>query len=85
MNKDAIRMPIEILLVADEEGRLIPLEEQLTEVAPFQFIIDCAATVQEAGGLMAGKPYDIILLDLSAPDGSGQGMYRMDRHRGVHV
>lgn len=71
MSRENIRMPIEILLVADEEGQLIPLEEQLTEVAPFQFIIDCARSLGDAAPMLSEKGYDLVLLDLSAPDGSG--------------
>lgn len=75
MTDDSIRMPIEILLVADEENQHIPLEEQLTEVAPFQFIIELAPSVDQAGKQMARKAIDLILLDLNAPDGNAMGMF----------
>ncbi|MBD3241530.1 MAG: diguanylate cyclase, partial [Chitinivibrionales bacterium] len=48
---------------------------QLTEVAPFQFIIEVAPTIEQAGKLAVEKGVDLILLDLSAPDGNGMSLF----------
>jgi two-component system cell cycle response regulator len=72
-----IRMPIEILLVVGEEGALVPLEEQLTEVAPFQFIIENARDRNQALDMMQRKVYDLVLLDLGSAEGGGMDTFRM--------
>jgi len=71
MSDDSIRMPIEILLITVEEAPVLPLEEQLTEVAPFQFIIDCARSVDEVASRLEKDEYDLILLDLVTDEGKG--------------
>ncbi len=76
MNDDSIRMPIEIILIAEDEGALLPLEEQLTEVAPFQFVIDHAQGVSKACEMLRDKAYDLALLDLASSDGTGLQTFR---------
>jgi diguanylate cyclase (GGDEF)-like protein len=73
-------MPIEILLVVDDEASMRPLEDQLTEVAPFQFIIEFASDITEATQRLASKQFDVVLLDLTSGDG-GVGLFRALKER----
>lgn len=57
------------LVVEDESLLNEDLEQQLREEE--QFNVDCAFSFQEAHDLIAGEEYDLILLDLSLPDGDG--------------
>lgn len=57
------------LVVEDEPLLNEDLEQQLRKEE--QFNVDCAFTFQEAQDLIAGEEYDLILLDLSLPDGDG--------------
>lgn len=79
MSEETIRMPIEILLVSEEEPAVASLEEQLTEVAPFQFIIDCARSVDQTRAMLGAKPYDLVLLDLSSAANRGTESLRAIR------
>lgn len=56
------------LIVEDEPLLNEELEEQLLEE---QFSVDSTQTLKEGSELIAGEEYDLILLDLSLPDGDG--------------
>ncbi|MDO5605821.1 MAG: response regulator transcription factor [Paracoccus sp. (in: a-proteobacteria)] len=45
--------------------------------------VDRAATLEDAGYLSDAAPYDLILLDLSLPDGDGRGFLADARRRGL--
>lgn len=64
------------LIVEDEPLLNEELEEQLLEE---QFIVDSTETLQEARNLVAGDEYDLVLLDLSLPDGNGLDLLKMIR------
>lgn len=62
------------LVVEDEPLLNEELEEHLLEE---QFSVDCTETLQEARDLVAGDEYDLVLLDLGLPDGSGLELLKM--------
>lgn len=57
-----------ILLVEDDPSIVRSLSELLRENA---FCVDAASTQREALSLLANAEYDLALLDLTLPDGSG--------------
>jgi len=61
------------LIVEDEPLLLENLEQQLEEE---QFYVDCSQTLEKAQDFIAGEKYDLILLDLSLPDGDGLELLR---------
>lgn len=61
------------LIVEDEPLLLEDLEQQLEEE---QFYVDCSQTLKKARDFIAGDKYDLILLDLSLPDGDGLDLLR---------
>jgi diguanylate cyclase (GGDEF)-like protein len=82
---ESIRMPIEILLVVDDEASVRTLEEQLTEVAPFQFIIEYASNHKEAAERLRSKSFDLILLDVTTDDGTGMEVFRAIKDQAAEV
>lgn len=56
------------LIVEDEPLMTSELEQQLLEE---QFFVDTSATFQSARDYISAEEYDLILLDLSLPDGDG--------------
>ena len=57
-----------ILLVDDDEHFATATAEILQMLG---HTVDCADTVKAASKLLATRPYDLVLLDLMLPDGSG--------------
>lgn len=62
------------LIVEDEPLLHEELEQLLLEE---QFNVDVSETLQEAEDFIAGEEYDLVLLDLSLPDGDGLDILRM--------
>lgn len=50
-----------------------------------QFVSDLATTIEEADALLATSPYDLVLLDLSLPDGDGLDFLRRLRAARIHT
>ena len=44
--------------------------------------VDCAGTLSDARDCLAAAPYDLILLDISLPDGDGRDFLRAERRLG---
>ncbi|MEG0897630.1 MAG: response regulator transcription factor [Ruthenibacterium sp.] len=57
-----------ILLLEDDLSLIDGLSYSLKKQG---FAVDIARTVQEANGLWSAEKYDLLILDLSLPDGSG--------------
>lgn len=62
------------LIVEDEPLLIEDLEQCLLEE---QFYVDTAGSLKQANGLVAGEPYDLILLDLGLPDGDGIDLLKL--------
>lgn len=60
-----------ILLVEDNPGDIRYLQEILLKNSSIVLKMDIAHSLSEAHQLLAGEKYDIVLLDLSLPDGHG--------------
>jgi len=68
-----------ILIVEDERGLIITLRDRLTREG---YAVDTAGTAQDALRLMAERPFDLVLLDLMLPGGSGLDVCSALRARG---
>jgi DNA-binding response OmpR family regulator len=68
------------LLVVEDNGRLAQLMARL--LAENQFTADVVSTVEEAEAALELVTYDLILLDLSLPDGDGRHILRKLRRQG---
>ena len=66
MNKE-----LHILLVEDNPGDAMLIEEILLEKADFHFKINVAETLKAATTKIKSNTFDIILLDLGLPDSDG--------------
>ena len=62
-----------ILLIEDNESIIMGLEYLLTE-EQYTFLV--AKTKKEAQDLLAGRQVDLVLLDVSLPDGNGFDLCR---------
>jgi len=60
-----------ILLVEDNPGDVRLLVERFRETGKNNFSLDHVEMIEQAVRRMAEKNYDLVLLDLSLPDGSG--------------
>jgi signal transduction histidine kinase len=63
--------PVRILLVEDNPGDARLLRETLREAEGFPFEMAHAERLSRAAELLAGRPADVVLLDLSLPDAHG--------------
>jgi len=68
------------LLVVEDNERLAQLMARL--LAENQFTTDVVSTVEEAEAALELVAYDLILLDLSLPDGDGRDILRALRREG---
>jgi len=57
-----------VLLVDDEKSFRDIISEELSHIG---YSLDTTRTLAEARGLLAGKTFDVVLLDLRLPDGNG--------------
>jgi DNA-binding NtrC family response regulator len=57
-----------VLLVDDEQSFRDITSEELSHIG---YSLDTCRTLAEARGLLAGKTFDVVLLDLRLPDGNG--------------
>ena len=71
-----------ILLVEDHENLGAAVEEALERA---RFLADWVRDLDEAETALAGRTYDLILLDLSLPDGDGLEFLRQVRSARVHT
>lgn len=69
------------LIVEDELLLNEELEEQLLDE---QFTVDTAFNFMDARELLSGEIYDIVLLDLTLPDGNGLDLLKMIKKSGHH-
>jgi len=68
--------PLRILLVEDNPGDVRLVQEMLRQESSSRspvdrFELECADCLADALALLAGRSFDVILLDLSLPDGQG--------------
>ena len=68
-----------ILLVEDDAVLREVIRQSLTEAGN---VVDRAATLAEAMHLWAVQPFDVVVLDLNLPDGSGLTALRAARAGG---
>jgi two-component sensor histidine kinase len=71
--------PLHILLVEDDNNDELLLREMLNASGYLHFTLTVAARLSEARAAMAAKEFDIILCDLSLPDGRGLDAVEMLR------
>src|SRR6266404_6513078 len=64
--------PVRILLVEDSPSDAVLLQESLTQNSLGEFKFTHVETLTEAVELLRMTPFDVLLLDLSLPDSSGQ-------------
>ena len=67
------------VLVVDDEAKLVGI--LVRDLSAEGFAVDSAATIAEALELAELYVYDLIVLDLGLPDGSGTGLLRRLRQR----
>ena len=63
--------PNRMLLVEDNPGDARLLREALKDVANYQFDLDHVERLSQALERLRGEAFDVVLLDLSLPDGQG--------------
>lgn len=68
-----------VLMVEDHED-LARLVEEILQAEGWA--VDLAQSLEEAEGLLAAFPYDLVVLDLTLPDGDGMDLLRSLRGRG---
>lgn len=68
-----------LLVVEDDENLRVVLTDNLLERG---YQVETAATVASAQVLLAGAPFDLIVLDLMLPDGDGYSLCRWYRSTG---
>ena len=71
MSTSSPKAPIEILLVEDNDGDARLIEELLGEVPRFDAHVERATRVKGAIEQLRERAFDVVLLDLTLPDGSG--------------
>jgi len=59
---------VKVLIIEDTPKLGAAIREAMRRA---QYVSDLAPTIEEADALLATSPYDLILLDLSLPDGDG--------------
>lgn len=79
------QLPVKLLLVEDNPGDVRFLQEILKESPDVEFEFHHADRLDSALQLLAGDSFDIILLDLSLPDGSGLDTVVRTREAAAHV
>lgn len=68
------------ILVLEDNARLVELiGEGLVGAG---YVVDCALSLEEAEGFLESVDYDLVVLDLSLPDGSGRDLLKTLRRRG---
>lgn len=73
---------MKVLVIEDTPKLGAAIREAMTRA---QFVNDLAPTIEEADALLATSPYDLILLDLSLPDGDGLDFLRKLRTARIHT
>lgn len=73
---------VKILIVEDTVKLGLAMRDALTRA---QFVCDVASTVEDANALLATSGFDLVLLDLSLPDGDGLDFLREMRARKIRT
>ena len=71
MPPDQRRSTVDILLVEDDEEDRLLTSEMLAGQSRMQFTLEHAPDLATAGRLLAARHFDVVLLDLRLPDGTG--------------
>ncbi len=77
--------PLQVLLVEDSPSDAALLRESLSEGGPDRFEIVVAETLAQAVEGLGGRSYDVMLLDLSLPDSTGQETFLRARAAAPHL
>lgn len=62
---------IDVLLVEDNAGDARLIEEELRDVKETDYVAEHVETLEDGLDRLAGRSYDVVLLDLSLPDSHG--------------
>jgi DNA-binding response OmpR family regulator len=73
---------VKVLVIEDTPKLGAAIREAMNRA---QFVNDLAPSIEEADALLATSPYDLILLDLSLPDGDGLDFLRKLRAAQIHT
>jgi DNA-binding response OmpR family regulator len=73
---------VKVLVIEDTPKLGAAIREAMKRA---QFVSDLATTIEEADALLATSPYDLVLLDLSLPDGDGLDFLRRLRAARIHT
>lgn len=73
---------MKVLVIEDTPKLGAAIREAMTRA---QFVNDLAPTIEEADTLLTTSTYDLILLDLSLPDGDGLDFLRRIRAARIHT
>lgn len=72
--------PRQLLLVEDNPGDALLVTEKLEEARPEHYRVTLATNLAEAARLLRSERFEVVLLDLSLPDGTGSdGVTRLRR------
>ncbi len=77
--------PIKILLVEDSLSDAMLLRESLSGTGPGQFAFTHVETLSQALAHLKERRFDVLLLDLTLPDSSGQQTFRRAREAAPEV
>ena len=77
MNSDSLK--IRILLVEDDAGDALLVQEMLSEIKAPHFIVTHVDRVAKAMDQLRAAQFEVILLDLSLPDGQGMELVKAVR------
>jgi DNA-binding response OmpR family regulator len=73
---------VKVLVIEDTQKLGAAIHEAMSRS---QFVCDLAPTIEEADALLSTTSYDLILLDLSLPDGDGLDFLRKLRAARIHT
>ena len=82
---DCIPKQIKVLLVEDNPGDSLIIQEQLKQTDAIEFNLSHGSDLSSAIVIMEQKYFDIILLDLVLPDGQGIELFLKIQEANPHI